>query len=165
MGDDEVSRWLAALDDRMHARLAAVGLVKSRSRTAVTLKAFLEDCFAALVVKASTCVTYAQTKRCLIEYFTAEKPLRYIDAADGDKWRQWLKAQGLAESTIARRVKMARQIFKRAVKWKLIRENPFAEVTAGSMSNKTRQFFVTRDVAAKVFWTPALMLNGGCYSP
>ena len=32
--DDETSRWLAALPDTLHNRLAAVGLVKSRTRQA-----------------------------------------------------------------------------------------------------------------------------------
>jgi len=41
-------------------------------------------------------------------------------------------------------------MFKRAVKWKLIGENPFADVKAGSQANKTRMFFVTRDMAGKV---------------
>lgn len=38
----------------------------------------------------------------------------------------------------------------RAVKWKLIEENPFADVKAGSQTNKARMFFVTRDMAQKV---------------
>lgn len=148
--DDETSRWLAALDDKTYARIAAVGLVKPRNRTAVTLKAFMEDCFASFVVKAGTATTYAQTKRCLLEHFGDNRPLREIEPMEGDQWRQWLKAQKLADSTIARRVKMARQIFKRAMKWKLISENPFADVVAGSQSNKERQFFVKRDVIEKV---------------
>ncbi|MGE5612375.1 MAG: tyrosine-type recombinase/integrase [Bacillota bacterium] len=147
---DETARWLAGLPDLIHSRLAAVGLVKPRNRASMTLKAFLEECFAALVVKSSTSVTYGQTKRCLLEYFGESKPLREIEPADADKWRQWLKTQALAESTIARRVKMARQAFKRAIKWGLILTNPFADVVAGSQSNKARQFFVTREAAQKV---------------
>src|SRR3954452_1849314 len=44
--DDETSRWLAELPHTMHARLAAVGLVKSRNRMATSLGKFLADYFA-----------------------------------------------------------------------------------------------------------------------
>jgi hypothetical protein len=124
----DTAKWLTDLDDKMHARLAAVGLVRSRNRSSVTLKSFLEDYFASVTVKASTATTYNQTRRVLVEHFGDGRPLREIEPMEGDQWRPWLKAQKLADSTIARRVKMARQIFKRAMKWKLISENPFAEV-------------------------------------
>lgn len=148
--DDEVSRWLAALDDKMHGRLAAAGLVKPRSRTGVTLKAFLDEFFAAIVVKPTTATTYRQTRRVLIDYFGELKLLREIEPVDAEKWRQEMVAKGLAGSTISRRVKCARQMFKRAVKWKIIRENPFTDVVAGAQTNKTRQFFITREMAEKV---------------
>src|SRR4051794_35885029 len=48
--DDEVARWVADRDDVIHARLAAVGLVKPRARHAATLKGFLDDYFAHLSV-------------------------------------------------------------------------------------------------------------------
>jgi len=156
--DDETSRWLADLPDAMHARLTAAGLVKPRNRTAATLKTFLDDYFASLTVKAGTATAYGHTRRCLLDYFGENKPLRDIDAADADKWRQWLKTANvrdndrdiISEATTARRVGVTRQMLKRAVKWKLIGENPFADVKAGSQSNKARMFFVTRDVAQKV---------------
>jgi len=44
-------------------------------------------------------------------------------------------------------------MFKRAGKWKLIAENPFADVIAGSQSNKARMFFVTREMADKILDT------------
>ena len=45
---------------------------------------------------------------------------------------------------------MARMIFKKAVRWKLIAENPFEDVAAGSTANDARSFFVTREMADKV---------------
>src|SRR6266496_1429236 len=52
--DDETSRWFAGLDDKMHARLAAVGLVKARRRCETTLKELLDAFFEHLNVKPST---------------------------------------------------------------------------------------------------------------
>jgi len=156
--DDETSRWLAALPDVTHGRLSAVGLVKPRNRMATTLGKFLADYFAGLSVKAGTATAYRHTRRCLTAFFGASKPLRDIEPADADKWRLWLKTANVRDSgrddisqaTIARRVGVARMIFGKAVKWKLIRENPFADVKAGSQTNKARQFFITSDVAQKV---------------
>ncbi|GAH63551.1 unnamed protein product, partial [marine sediment metagenome] len=59
-------------------------------------------------------------------------------------------ASGLSEATISRRVGIARQMFRRAIKWRLIAENPFADVKAGSQVNKARMFFVSRETALKV---------------
>lgn len=148
--DDETARWVASREDKTHKQLVAAGLLKPRARAGVTLETFAKDHFDALVVKASTAVTYGQTRRSLLEYFGGRKPLRDIEPADAEKWRQWLKANALSNSTIARRVKCARQVFKRAVRWKLLTENPFADVVAGSQSNPARQYFVTRAEAQKV---------------
>ncbi|MCY2953421.1 MAG: site-specific integrase [Planctomycetota bacterium] len=148
--DDETSRWLADLPDAMHSRLAAVGLVKSRNRTATTVKMFLADYFAGLSVKASTAEAYGDTRRCLIEFFGESRPVRSIEPLDADGWRQHLKAAGLAEATVGRRVGAARMMFKCAVKWKLIGQNPFADVKTGSQSNKDRMFFITLEAAQKV---------------
>jgi hypothetical protein len=89
--DDETSRWLADLPDAMHARLAAVLLAKPRNRTAGTLKTFLDDYFAGLTVKPGTATAYGHTRRCLVDYFGENKPLRDIEPADADKWRLWLR--------------------------------------------------------------------------
>ena len=170
--DDETARWVAALDDASHGKLAAVGLVPSRERSATTLGAFLTDFFDSVQVKASTATTYEQTRRVLVEHFAAATPLAEIGPAAAEKWRQWQKGVGLADSTIARRVKSARQMFRVAVRWKLIGENPFTDVRAGSMANKARQHFIDRDVAQRVIdacpnaeWRLLLSRYGGLRCP
>ena len=45
---------------------------------------------------------------------------------------------------------LARQIFKQAVRWKLIADNPFTGVKAGSQMNKARQRFISRADAQRV---------------
>ena len=148
--DDETARWVAGLEDDAHAKLAAVGLVPTRNRSVTTLGAFLTDFFKSVEVKPSTVTTYDQTRRVLVEHFGEAATLVGIGPAEAEKWRQWQKGLGLADSTIARRVKSARQMFRVAVRWKLIGENPFADVKAGSMANKARQHFIDRDVARRV---------------
>lgn len=154
----ETSVWLGGIAGTLHDRLARTGLVRAANRTGASLEAFLADYFSSLAVKPGTATAYGQTRRCLLDYFGDNKALRDIEPADADKWRQWLKTTNvrdndrdtISEATIARRVGVARQIFKRAVKWKLIEENPFADVKAGSQPNRARMFFVTREMAGKV---------------
>jgi integrase len=148
--DDDTSRWVAALDDKMHGRLAAVGLVKQRSRSAATLGTFLADYFAGLSVKPNTLRNYSQARDYLVEYFGERKALRDITPMEGDAFRTWLRGKGLAEATVAKYIINIRMLFKRAAKWKLIHENPFADVKAGSQANKARMYFVTRADAQKV---------------
>ncbi|MCL2646275.1 MAG: site-specific integrase [Phycisphaerales bacterium] len=148
--DDEVARWVVGLGDKIHGRLAKVGLVQPRERTSATLGKFLDDYFASLSVKSGTETAYDHTRRYLNKFFGENRILRSIDPADADQWRQHLRDAKLSASTVARRVGVARQMFKRAVKWKLIHENPFADVKGGSQVNKARMFFVTRDMAEKV---------------
>src|SRR5688572_24216677 len=61
-----------------------------------------------------------------------------------------MKSAGYAEATISKRVKLARQIFRRGVRWKMLAENPFEGVKAGSQQNKSRQYFISRADAQKV---------------
>jgi integrase len=148
--DGEVSRWLASIDDRLYERMAGIGLVKPRETVRTTVGGLLDTFFATLAVKASTATTYKQARRSLEDYFGHTRALTAITALDGDRFRQALKAEGLAEATISKRIKVSRQIFKQAVRWKMITENPFAEVKAGVQTNKSRMFFITRDVIEKV---------------
>jgi integrase len=129
---------------------AAVGLVKPRIRTATTLQAFLSEYFASLSVKAGTATAYDHTRRYLLSHFGADCPVRDIGPADAEKWKQSLQAAGLSPSTVARRVGVARSMFRKALRWKLIDENPFADVRGGGQVNKARMYFVTRAETEKV---------------
>lgn len=156
--DDEVARWVAELDDVMHGKLAAVGLVNPRTRQTATLKGFLDDFFKSLNVKPGTAVAYGHTRECLLAFFGETKPIREIEPADAEQFRQYLKTSArrqvnvtkLSTSTIARRVGVARQMFRVAVRWKLIAENPFADVKGGVQTNKERMYFVSREETQKV---------------
>lgn len=149
--DHATAQWVGGIDGRLHASLARAGLVTPRAQTARSLGELLDTYFSTLHVKRQTAVTYQQTRRSLEEYFGAGKSVTAIAALDAERWRRWLKDdQDLAEPTIAKRVKTARQVFKQALRWKMLTENPFAEVRTGSQTNRARMFFITREVAAKV---------------
>jgi integrase len=149
--DAETAKWLRDLDPKMRARLVRAGLVTGTVRVDMSLGAFLEQHLAAMAVKASTLTMYGHTRRCLESFFGKERVVRTIGPADGDRFRQWLRdEEGLSDATISKRIVVARQAFKRALKWKVADENPFAEVKAGPQTNKARMFFVTREMADSV---------------
>jgi hypothetical protein len=62
--DDETARWVAAVDDKTHAKLAAVGLLKPRSGEQAALGAFIdrfiENCTSA---KQNTLENMKQVRR------------------------------------------------------------------------------------------------------
>lgn len=68
---------------------------------------------------------------------------------DRQKVKQGVKQ--LQENTIRRRCGRARQLFAAAVRHRLIDRNPFAELRGVSvLPNKSRDFFVTREIAKQV---------------
>jgi len=95
-------RWSIELDQRMDDKLAAVGLIPKRA--VVTPGQFLDDYMAMRAdVKESTAIIFGHTKRCLLEYFGADKPLREINGGDAEAWRIWLGTdQTLADNSIRR---------------------------------------------------------------
>lgn len=148
--DTQAAAWLESLPDEMHGKLSRLGLIRPRDRHVATLEQLLENFFATIHVKPGTRRTYEQTKTSLESYFGQSRSLVSISTLDCDHWRQSMRDEDLADATVAKRVKTARQIFRQAVKWKLLAENPLLDVKAGSTTNRARQVFITREMIAKV---------------
>lgn len=148
--DHEAAEWLGGLDDRMYGKLHAVGLVPPRERMSPTLGPLLDAFFETLDVKPGTATTYQQTRHSLERHFGRDALLSAVTPLGADRWRQAMREEGLAEATISKRVKTARQIFKQGIRWKMVRDNPLADVKAGSQTNKSRMYFVPAEVAARV---------------
>jgi len=149
-------RWLDGIDDSLYARVAALGLCQPRSNASVVTVATLLDRFdATLTVGESTQVKYRQVLDSLREFLGGATPLATITPAHADNWRKWIAepkrkdksapAKAPAKATIAKRVVIAKGVFRKAVRWGLIGANPFGDLRAGSQSNPDRAFFITRD--------------------
>lgn len=151
-------RWLDKIDDRLHGRVVALGLTKPRDAAVVTLGMLLDQWNATAAVKPSTRAAYKQTVDSLLESFGADARLGMLTTADADAWRKSIAepvkvtdAQGkettkrLAPATVAKRVHVARAIFKRAVRWGYIPSSPFAELRAGSQSNPDRSHYIGQE--------------------
>lgn len=109
-------------------------------------------------VKPRTQERYSQARRLLLGFFEPTKLLHDVTSADADNWRIWLltKARGgnrgLADNTVRRHCGRVRQFFRAAIRQKkstLVEENPFADLPTVVYANKARQYFVTREEAAK----------------
>jgi integrase len=151
--DADTCRWIAELDPKLLRRLQRVGLVDGTGSESVTLRQLLDRFFDHLNVKPITSLGYQPTRASLLEHFGEQTGVRDITPLQADEWRRKMKAAKKAEATISKRVKLARQIFRQAVRWKMVAENPFAEVRAGSQMNRSRQRFISREDSEKVLAT------------
>ena len=150
--DDETARWLSGLDDKIHARLAAVGLVKSRTGGRAMIGAFIDTYLAGRPdLKPMTVWNFKQVRRRLVDCFGENRDLRSIGTAEAEEFRLFMVQKGLGENTMRRDIGRSRQLFKAAIRRGLVRgTNPFEGMASTVRSDKSRQFFVTREMAAKV---------------
>lgn len=151
-------RWLGGIDDGLYARVAALGLCQPRERGSVVTLGHLLDRFdAAVMVKPGTHYKYRQVTAGLRECLGADTPLSSIKPADADRWRKWIAdpkpddatdadeatpPKRLARATVAKRVVIAKGVFRKAVRWGLMPSNPFADLRAGPQSNPERSAYV-----------------------
>ncbi|MBX3405064.1 MAG: site-specific integrase [Phycisphaeraceae bacterium] len=157
----ELAEWVAGLSATMHGRLERVGLVDPRiAAAAVTLGALLERFEDAAMVKAGTKAAYRQATGSLRDHFGEARALATITPTDADAWRKAMAEANLAPkgeperrlsaATVAKRVHIAKAIFRRAIKWGLLKASPFAELRAGSQANPDRTVYVPRESIARV---------------
>jgi integrase len=153
MVHDETSRWLAGLDDKMHARLVAVGLAKPRNGGGTALLGPFIDAYLKTLPRAKehTLLNWQQVRKWMVDFFGETRDVRTVTAADAEDWTAHMRAGNLGDNTIRRHTGRARQLFKAAIRRGVVRgANPFEGMAATVRADKARQFFVTRDAAAKV---------------
>ena len=149
--DTETAIWVASLGDKIHARLVKAGLVEPRAtsvdggKPVVLLGSHIDRYIQSRAkLKPNTLRNYQATKRLLTKHFGADEPVEKIHAGRARDYREWL-AKEYAPATVAREIKRARQFFEYAKDCKIITDNPFAKIRAGSQRNTSRKFFVSRE--------------------
>lgn len=148
--DPSTAEWVAGLEDRLHDRLARAGLVEPRERAKPTVGRLMTAYFDILDVKPSTRTTYEQTRRAFEDHFGINRPLAEITPLDAARWKQAMLDQGLAPPTVAKRIKTARQVLRQGIRWKMLGDNPLADVKGGSERNPDRLVFIPRDHVERV---------------
>lgn len=151
----DLAEWLNDIEPSFYQRLAAAGLVSAREEAAklVPLGEFLSDFLAKREgAKESTVSAIRVAMNRMIAFFGDDAPIASITAGEADDWLTWMKVKKKYEPpTIARQVKHAKRFFRSAVRLKLIKENPFADLRGGSkQNNQARREFISLDVAHKV---------------
>ncbi|MBI1312456.1 tyrosine-type recombinase/integrase [bacterium] len=155
--DVHVARWLGSIGPDLRKKLITAELIEATAedRGPVTLGPFLERYVASRKdVKDSTQATYRKTVTALVSYFGAGRRLDSITAGDAEMWRVEQATNGnqrdrerteMEENSVRRRVGLARQFFRHAVKRKLIAANPFDGLPAAVRGNAKRQQFISAE--------------------
>lgn len=159
--DDETAKWTRDIGDDLAAKLAKAGLIEPRAKAeagAHTLDAF---CVAYIEMRVApdkdgkasigpaTRIGFEQIRQRLMAHFGKDRRLSSITLGDCDEWVVFLRSK-YAAATVAKTIKRARQIFKAALRKKLIAENPLTEIPAGSEENRERMHYIDRATAGKV---------------
>ncbi len=141
--------WLGEVGDTFYGRLARAGLVAAKA--SAQLGGFLDEYIKSRCdVKPATAIVLGHTRRNLIDYFKANKSLRDITSGEADQWRLSLIGQGLSDNTVRRRCGIAKQFLRAAMRQGLVASNPFADLKAAVQANRSREYFVSQQDAAKV---------------
>ena len=164
---EDVLVWARDLEDALLDKLADFGVIAHRQRLAGDkLGAFLDSYITTRAKKASTATAWGHTRRCLVDYFGADKPLAEITEGDADEWRLWLADhEKLADNTVRRRCGIAKQFFRAATKKELIRKNPFGEMRGCLVRENRAGTTSSRGRRRPRSLMPAPMPSGGCCSP
>jgi integrase len=144
--------WVARLPERIHSRLVALGLAQPRERReSPTLAEWVDRYIEGRTdAKPNTIRNMKQAAKALVEHFGRDRLLSDVTAADADAFRAVLKTQGLAEATVRRRCKRARQFLTAAIKAKIVEENPFAGVPCSDFPNEARRRFIPQEDVERV---------------
>jgi len=170
------SEWLAKSD--FQEKFRRVGLIDSTpeaKRAAIpTLEAFLKQYQErrAGEVKPATRLVWSQVVGNLLEFMPKGIRLDEITTGHAKEFQSRLKARGMKNSTIAKRLGFSRQFFNDAVDWEIIPKNPFSKVHTPKSSLKSNAF-VSREIIdrlmrlAPIRWKVIIALSrfGGLRTP
>lgn len=149
--DRKTALWLAGLPDKMHDRIARAKLCEPRrsDKFGPFLDAFIES--RSDWAPGTRAHWNSQRKR-LFGFFDADKPLREITEADAHAYERHL-ATWLRPATVAKSCSDARELFRAAIRSRLLEVNPFADIKTAVGRNEERMYFVPDEVIAKVLDT------------
>ena len=146
----ELAVWVRDLPDELHGKLARCGMVTPRSsgELATVVADFLAD---KAGNKAGSRLVVEYARRDLLTFFGETRNIRTITAAGGDRWHAWLRdTRGLAKASIGKRVRIARELVKRARRDRLTDAHPFDNLSGAVASNPKRKRFIEQAVIEEV---------------
>ena len=132
--DPVVARWVGEIPEWLAQKLVKVGLITPRQKLqqdATKLGEFFDAYLASRTdIKTQTRMNLLQVRSNLVSYFGEDKPLADITPGDADEWRISLltREKPLGENTVRRHCGRAKQIFRAALRRRILTENPFADM-------------------------------------
>lgn len=143
--DRETAAWLGAIDDRMHVKLANVGLVKPRIGRALGdwLAAFMES---RASLKPESRRKLEQTRTKLEAFFGKGKAIHQITAEDASRWRDDLGKKGLGEAAVKTHIGNAKTMFREAVERELLTRSPFSHLKGGVTPTKNNRYVTPEEI-------------------
>lgn len=148
--DRGTAQWLSEVEPGLLKRLVGVGLVDERESS--LMEEYCESYYELRKAdtKPNTQKKYRNAMKYLYEFFGRDKLIKDITPGDCDEWRLWLTSKGLAENTVRKHCAVAKVFFYNAVRKKLVEENPFQDLKATSIPNKSREYFITAEETEKL---------------
>jgi len=118
-------------------------------------------------VEKTTVGTYNLFSENLIDFFGRDKILEDITVLDARNFENFLRTkakrkvgkgtkkgcaigQGLSDATVGRRIEIARQFFREAVRLRWIAENPFQEIKGNKAANPERWLYIPAETVVQV---------------
>ena len=160
--DSDASRWVAGLDDKLHAKLVKARLTEVRSSTdsdsetdaavdGVKLIDFFDQYLSQCGdLKTSSLTVYSNVRRNFIEFFDCGKTLAEITEFDADNFRRFLKSKNYADATVNRRCGVAKTVAKAAVRHRLIKSNPFEHLATTVNGNPQKRRMISHEIIETV---------------
>ena len=148
--DRDTAEWVADLGKQskeLGEKLARAGLIDPPEGIPhLTLGSFLSGYVERRIdVKPATRVIWRHTVRNLTNFFGGDRDIEGITEGDAEDFKLSLIAEGLASTTVHKRLQVARMFFRDAHKRGLVSSNPFSEVSAIAVAPSDRQSFVSRE--------------------
>jgi integrase len=150
--DSETSRWVDGVDDLLHKRLSAAGLVTPRVIAGPVKSRTIAAVFDKLIAtkkKPATIAALTNAKKKLVA-FLGTKPVGEIVKRDVEQWRESLVKESLAENTVRRLIGYGHQAAALALSEKWMTVNPFADFEQRCVESRDRQEFIAQETIAKV---------------
>ncbi|TVQ32440.1 MAG: site-specific integrase [Phycisphaeraceae bacterium] len=146
-----LAEWVGSIPEALHAKLAKAGLVNPREQRETYTVAMLVERFerSTKALKASTRAAYKQTIDSLRETFGDSRELESISPSDADEWRDSLTST-YAVATVSKRTQIAKIIFGKGVRWKMLAESPFEGLRPGSQCNPLRSVYVPAETVDRL---------------
>lgn len=150
-----IVEWLDGLSDELHEKLVKARLTSSRVKLA--LHAWLEQHVAGKVGmkdRSKAKLRETHSKLYAFDRFGRDVSIDRITVADAEDWLVWLHTLKLSNATIRTHCGNAKAIFSRAVKRKLIGENPFAELPSGPTAGDDGPYVAELEASAIIAQLP-----------